>query len=388
MCADLCIHDKNDGNPHAHIMLTMRPITPDGKWGGKQKKEYILDGNGNKIYGTKKRQYKCRSVPSTDWNNRDNADKWRKAWEGMANAELERLGFDSRIDRRTYEEQDVEQVPTVHLGVAAMQMERRGIRTERGDMNRAIEITNREIRQLRARINKLEAWIAEESLNPEQPKLADVISNILSSNNDDSQYRRIANLQAAAQALIFIRQNDIRDFADLEKKVREMNSELRGVRENLKKVNRRIDTLNEHIRHGENYKKYRGINAHYEKLYAQYTALKKTPGFMSEHKAQKALDTANDYFEANRMELTLYNAAEKYLRGVLQERFDPKKLPPITKWREELSAKMAEKNALHREYSKIKDKTANAEKIQRSVRDILSAGEPERARQKSRGLEL
>ena len=55
MCADVCLHDKNDGNPHAHILLTMRPIEQDGAWGVKQKKEYILDKDGNKIYDPKKR---------------------------------------------------------------------------------------------------------------------------------------------------------------------------------------------------------------------------------------------------------------------------------------------------------------------------------------------
>ena len=43
MCADIAIHDKKDGNPHAHILLTMRPIEQDGTWGAKSKKEYILD---------------------------------------------------------------------------------------------------------------------------------------------------------------------------------------------------------------------------------------------------------------------------------------------------------------------------------------------------------
>ena len=54
MCADICFHDKLDGNPHAHIMLTMRPINEDGSWGQKQKKVYVLDGSGNKIYDKKK----------------------------------------------------------------------------------------------------------------------------------------------------------------------------------------------------------------------------------------------------------------------------------------------------------------------------------------------
>ncbi|MCL2457215.1 MAG: MobA/MobL family protein, partial [Defluviitaleaceae bacterium] len=90
-----------------------------------------------------------------------NADKWRKVWEDMVNAESERLGFDFRIDRRSYAEQGIEKIPTVHMGAAASQMEQRGIRTERGDQNREIEITNREIRQLRVRIIKLDKWIAD-----------------------------------------------------------------------------------------------------------------------------------------------------------------------------------------------------------------------------------
>lgn len=53
MCADICVHDTGGGNPHAHVMLTMRPFDERGEWGAKQKKEYILDGDGNKIYDRK-----------------------------------------------------------------------------------------------------------------------------------------------------------------------------------------------------------------------------------------------------------------------------------------------------------------------------------------------
>ena len=49
MCADIALHDKNDGNPHAHILLTMRPLNEDKTWGAKSKKEYILDENGEKV---------------------------------------------------------------------------------------------------------------------------------------------------------------------------------------------------------------------------------------------------------------------------------------------------------------------------------------------------
>jgi len=68
MCADFAIHDTGGGNPHAHIMLTMRPIQQSGAWGAKQKKEYILDPQGKKIYDPKKRQYNAAikaSIPET-----------------------------------------------------------------------------------------------------------------------------------------------------------------------------------------------------------------------------------------------------------------------------------------------------------------------------------
>lgn len=54
MCADFAIHDTGGGNPHAHIMFTMRPFEQDGGWGAKQKKDYILDPQGNTIYDPKK----------------------------------------------------------------------------------------------------------------------------------------------------------------------------------------------------------------------------------------------------------------------------------------------------------------------------------------------
>ena len=49
MCADVAIHDKGDGNPHAHIMLTTRGFNPDGSWSKKEKSVYKLDASGNKI---------------------------------------------------------------------------------------------------------------------------------------------------------------------------------------------------------------------------------------------------------------------------------------------------------------------------------------------------
>ena len=80
MCADVCIYDTYSGTPHAHIMLTTHLFTEEKTWGDKQKKEYILDPQGEKIYDKKKRSYKCKSVPTTDWNEQAKAEKWRNGW--------------------------------------------------------------------------------------------------------------------------------------------------------------------------------------------------------------------------------------------------------------------------------------------------------------------
>ena len=74
MCADIALHDKNDGNPHCHILLTMRPLNEDTIWGAKSKKEYILDENGEKVK-LKNGNYKTRKINTTDWNEQDKAEE-------------------------------------------------------------------------------------------------------------------------------------------------------------------------------------------------------------------------------------------------------------------------------------------------------------------------
>ena len=49
MCADWSIHDKGDGNPHVHLLVTMRPFNPDHSWGNKEVKDwdFVRDTDGN-----------------------------------------------------------------------------------------------------------------------------------------------------------------------------------------------------------------------------------------------------------------------------------------------------------------------------------------------------
>lgn len=141
MCVDFSIHEKEDGNPHAHIMLTTRPIEQDNSWGVKQKKEYILDKNGQKQYDKKKQTYKCKTVKTTNWDSKEFLQRSRESWAEKVNQELEKKSLPQRIDHRSLKEQGVDRVPTIHEG-GARKLEKRGIKTDRGKINREIKTAN------------------------------------------------------------------------------------------------------------------------------------------------------------------------------------------------------------------------------------------------------
>ncbi|MCL2856565.1 MAG: hypothetical protein FWE19_02415 [Oscillospiraceae bacterium] len=110
-------------------------------------------------------------------------------------------------------------------------------------------------------------------------------------------------------------------------------------------------------------------------------------GWGAKGKAQKALDAANEFYEVHRPQLTLYESAERYLRDVLQGRFDPKKLPPITKWKEKRARLIADKQSLTRDYHALKNEVAEAEKIRHGVYDIMSGERRRDQPDKSKDIE-
>lgn len=142
MCADINIHDNGVGNPHAHIILTMRSIDKDGNWMAKQRKIYEFDKNGQKIYDRTKKQYKCTVQKTNDWDNSENVEQWREQWADICNAEFERLGLSKRVSHKSYKRQGCELLPTKHLGSVATAIEQRGVRTKAGEANRDIHFHN------------------------------------------------------------------------------------------------------------------------------------------------------------------------------------------------------------------------------------------------------
>ena len=146
MVADIALHNLAGENPHAHVMMTVRPFNEDSTWGAKSKKEYMLNGAGEKIK-LPSGQFKSRKIDSVNWNDKETLEDWRKEWALQTNKALEKADVLDRVDHRSYKDQGSKQIPQIHVGVHATAMERRRlnpIKTELGNVNRGIIELNAE----------------------------------------------------------------------------------------------------------------------------------------------------------------------------------------------------------------------------------------------------
>lgn len=162
MIADFAIHDPHPPghNPHAHVMLTMRAMDEHGKWLPKSRKVYDLDENGERIKLPSGR-WKSHKEDTVDWNDQKYCEIWRHEWEVIQNRYLEANDRPERVDLRSYARQGLDIVPTVHEGAAVRQMEKRGIQTNIGNLNREIRAANSLMKSIRQLIQNLKGWITE-----------------------------------------------------------------------------------------------------------------------------------------------------------------------------------------------------------------------------------
>ncbi|MEE6669735.1 MobQ family relaxase [Pediococcus acidilactici] len=125
MVADVAIHRDHPDNPHAHVMLTNRPFNPDGTWGIKSKKQYILDDNGNKTYTGTSKYPKSRKILMVDWDKKEKITEWRHNWAASVNQALEQKNIPDRISEKSFMEQGIADTPTQHEGINSKRHERK-----------------------------------------------------------------------------------------------------------------------------------------------------------------------------------------------------------------------------------------------------------------------
>lgn len=276
MCADVAIHDPHPPghNPHAHIMLTVRPLDEQGNWQYKTEKEYLCVRNGEergftaaefktaqkdgweKQYPYKVGRKKVYMAPSAAeaqglvraskhpkstkfgrqdpiserWNSEDQLVAWRKAWADVTNRYLEQYGHDARIDHRSHAARGLDEQPTIHEGVAARAMEAKGIISDRCELNRQIRADNALLRELKASVKKLMDAVKNtipalaetmESLRAKMIIFCYQLRHIRKGKHSISNY-----VDAAAPVL--------ERYAELKQEIREKSSEQKSLRSEKK----------------------------------------------------------------------------------------------------------------------------------------------------------
>lgn len=161
MICDLYFHDSGDGNPHVHLLLTLRAMDEQGHWLPKAKTVYVLDENGNRIKN-KDGKWRRQTIETVDWNDHKYGEIWRHNWEVIQNDALERAGSDARVDMRSLERQGItDRVPQQHLGPAAAAMERKGIETDKGNENRRRIGLNKMLATIKKTLKGVAGWLDE-----------------------------------------------------------------------------------------------------------------------------------------------------------------------------------------------------------------------------------
>lgn len=354
MCADFALHDKGDGNPHAHILLTIRPIKSDGRWGPKCRKVYDLDNQGNRIPDGKG-GWKNHREDTTDWNSRDNAEKWRAAWAAYANRALEAAGRPERIDHRSYERQGIDKIPSIHMGVAASQMERKGIQTEKGNVNRQIAADNKLLKELKARITRIYNWTKEQA-EVEQPQGGSLVTRLyeaqaqVNSEKARSRTGRIKALQENAKLLAFLQGNGITSMQELYEKVAAMNKDYYDLRGQIVKAERRLAVLDERLEMWSQYQQQKPIRQKLDKL--------------KPNKREK-------YQQEHRAELADFEAAERFLKDLKAsgEAITPKA------WRAEAAKLTMQKDADYQEMRAMRDEIKAVEALRKAADRLAHEGQ-------------
>ena len=378
MCADWAIHDsendKGQRNLHIHVLLTLRPIKENGEWGAKQKKVYELDENGEKIplidkkTGQQKvdkrnrKQWKCKTIDSTDWNSKENAKMWRKDLADTINATNEQLGIAVRWEHRSFKEQGIDREPTIHIGAVANALERKGIQTERGNINREIIKRNALLEQAKEmlefakqEVQSIQYSKIKDAAVSVKNEVLEMIAKVVKRKGrldlpivSGKHLRRISNrelLQSADNAEKFITTRSIDSFENLE--------QFTADRE------RRYGQLEEvHLSKGQKLSRLKELS----KMYALYEPYRIT---YKESQSLKGIAKLK-YDSEHKDSLAKYPELRERMQSLLEqgEKITPKQ------WKAEIHSLQSEYDSIGKEKSKTATELAYAEVISYNKKNL------------------
>ena len=372
MIADLAIHDEsNEGNNniHAHIMTTLRPINEKGQWQAKSKKEYILDDEGNKILN-KNGKPKTRKVELTDWNNKGNAEKWRESFAEICNIYLERNNLEKRVDHRSFERQGIEEIPTIHLGASASALERKGIETDKGNINREIKKHNSLVKAIKERISELTSWIGslignlqakydeyKQEKKEEYESEAELFNlyEYISIYHDlqGEKARKLnpyasnkkigADLRRFSKARIYLKDNKLQTIADLQEKIFELAKQSKKISSDIQEKTQRIKDLNQCLICSD-------IIKENKKVYQEYKS--------------KTL-FKDSFYNSHKKEIDRYLRARKTI-----EKFTGTSSIKLNEWEKEITKLEKEIETLNKDKIKIQDEFKQIDHIKYAVKTV------------------
>lgn len=350
MICDYAIHNPHrDGdvpNPHVHVLCPIRPLNENGEWGNKRRRAYALDGDGNRIRD-ENGDYVFTGEYVTDWDSPDTLEQWRQAWADYNNKLFEAKKLLCRIDNRSFERQGIDQVPTIHEGLAVREMEKRGIRTRIGDFNRWVKRTRRRIKTLFEKLAAVTEKLAEmrrEDKEQKEPLVIDLVSEYFQGRNLGaySQKARGKNFEIFNIAANYITAHNLRTVDDLENRADDLRDKTQAYKERTDARAARRRELQDNINLARMYVENKSI---YDKL----STIKFT---RSREKYKSEYEHQLDVFQMAKRKLKPYFNAEGKL--------------PITKWKTELDKLDKEITADpgKAEYQEIKEELDLLRKIQ------------------------
>ena len=293
MIVDYAIHDESqdkNGNIHCHIMTIMRPINEKGEFLAKSKKEYILDEKGEKVLN-KNGKPKTRKVELTTWNDKGNVEKWRESFSNLCNEYLAKNDIEKRVDHRSFKRQGIKQIPTIHLGASASAMERKGIRTEKGDINREIKKQNELLKNIGNEIKKITSWLAgfkdklKESYREYKDQSKKQIENesglfnlyeylsfyqeMQENNRAELSFygkrnKAIYDLKRYASGINYLRENKIKTISDLQGHINNLRSKNSEIYKTIKENSQKIEDLNKCLAYAKTVRKTKATYQEYE----------------------------------------------------------------------------------------------------------------------------
>ena len=293
MIVDYAIHDESqdkNGNIHCHIMTIMRPINEKGEFLAKSKKEYILDEKGEKILN-KNGKPKTRKVELTSWNDKGNVEKWRENFSDLCNEYLAKNNIEKRVDHRSFKRQGIKQIPTIHLGASASAMERKGIRTEKGDINREIKKQNELLKNIGNEIKKITSWLTvfkdklKESYREYKDQSKKQIENEsglfnlyeylsfyqeMQENNRaglsfyGKRNKAIYDLKRYASGINYLRENKIKTISDLQGHINTLRSKNSEIYKTIKENSQKIEDFNKCLAYAKTVRKTKVTYQEYE----------------------------------------------------------------------------------------------------------------------------